>query len=150
MTSIFLIIIIIIALLFVGFFFFSKMRKKEKKGKEEVFEDIPMDIGQEMTDEPLEPLGSTIIDKEFEGLPSADANLQAPNLTEEVPQESIKPVFNLNIDTPISAQEKGTMEIEEKKEEKNTNLDEYKECPVCHTKVDPNATVCFLCGAKLK
>ena len=121
-------------------------KKKKKQGVQEKFEDIPIDINTEFNDEPLEPLGNSIIDKEFEGLPTADANLSSQV---DFSQENIQPVFNLNIDTPMSAQEKGGMEIVEKKEEVSTKLDEFKECPVCHTKVEPNATACFLCGAKL-
>lgn len=145
--NMYLIIIPVAVIVIIAIVTFLIISKKKKKDSEEIeqFENIPLDINQEFPDEPLEPLGNSIIDKEFEGLPDANANLSSVELT----QDTIKPVFDLNIDTPITAQEKGTMEVEKKEEEVTSKIDVFKECPVCHTKVEPTATTCFLCGAKL-
>lgn len=144
MSNILIFIVPVIAVVLLAVIFLIKKNKKTSN-KEEVLEEFPINTNLELMDGPLEPLG-TMVDKEFEGLPAADSNLKA---VEQIQEESIKPVFNLSIDQPLTAQEKGSMQVEEKKEEVNTRLDDFKECPTCHTKVEPSATVCFLCGSKL-
>lgn len=75
------------------------------------------------------------------------SNIVAPTLSEPYlePIEALNPIHVVD---PLTAQQK-VQHIEEEKEV-YPDVDIYKTCPNCGTKVEPSATACFLCGKRFE
>lgn len=65
----------------------------------------------------------------------------------EMMENTIAPVVTLDVGSPMHAMEK-VQYVEEKKEDV-LDMDTYRECPNCGTKLGMDASVCFLCGKRL-
>ena len=68
-------------------------------------------------------------------------NMMEPEL------QPLEPVVPVNIENPLTAQQK-VQHVEEEKEV-YPDVDIFKTCPNCGTKLEPNVSVCFLCGKRL-
>lgn len=75
------------------------------------------------------------------------SNIVAPQFGEPY-LEPIESIIPINVVDPLTAQQK-VQHIEEEKEV-YPDVDIFKTCPNCGTKVEPNVTACFLCGQRFE
>lgn len=75
------------------------------------------------------------------------SNIEAPNL-EEPYLEPLEAMIPIHVEDPLTAQQKVQHVEEEKEVYPDVNI--FKTCPNCGTKVEPNATTCFLCGKRFE
>ena len=117
-----------------------------------------------LKDGPIEPLGAmpdiepVIPEEEIEiiDVPTSyneipqnmvTSNIAAPNFGEPY-LEPIESIIPINVVDPLTAQQK-VQHIEEEKEV-YPDVDIFKTCPNCGTKVEPNVSACFLCGKRFE
>jgi len=117
-----------------------------------------------LKDGPIEPLGAMpdiepvipeeeidIIDipNTYNEIPQnmVTSNIAAPNFGEPY-LEPIESIIPINVVDPLTAQQK-VQHIEEEKEV-YPDVDIFKTCPNCGTKVEPNVSACFLCGKRFE
>lgn len=126
------------------------MNLEEEKSPSSVLMDGPI--------EPLEAMPDIEENKEetVEEVPtsfneiSADmvtSNIVAPNL-EEPYIEPIEAMIPIHVEDPLTAQQKVQHVEEEKEVYPDVNI--FKTCPNCGTKVEPSAPTCFLCGKRFE
>jgi hypothetical protein len=68
-------------------------------------------------------------------------NMMEPDL------QPLEPVVPIEVENPLTAQQK-VQHVEEPKEI-YPDVNVYRTCPNCGTKLEPNVSVCFLCGKRL-
>lgn len=126
-------------------------------------EEVQMD-SKPLMDGPIEPLDAMpdieenqveeII--EVEEVPSSfnemtpeivTSNIVAPQM-EEPYLEPIEAMIPIHVEDPLTAQQKVQHVEEEKEVYPDVNI--FKTCPNCGTKVEPNAAACFLCGKRFE
>ncbi len=108
---------------------------------------------------PIEPLGALPDAGEIVPPIVEEPNYNDMNYTEFTPINGISynmmepelqpldPVVPVNIENPLTAQQK-VQHIEEEKEV-YPDVNVFRTCPNCGTKLEPNVQVCFLCGKRL-
>lgn len=106
---------------------------------------------------PIEPLGA-MPDIELKDIqaPSSITEQEVPITSTITPSivsnvvDDYKPIENvvpINIEDPLQAQAK--VQYVEDKKEIYPDVNIYKTCPNCGTKLEPTAKACFLCGKRL-
>lgn len=143
-------------------FFTKPVNKYVSNSQEEVVEEPVIDTTEQILEDgpiaPLEPLPDMEDSIKTEMQPSKiEAPVSFTEMSNETPvenplptyeelyhQEIITPVVPVNITDPLTAQQKGQQEKDVPDVLPDVNV--YKECPDCGTKVEPSAHVCFLCG----
>lgn len=150
--------------LFLPFIFFPFFAFPSKK-KEVKIEEIEKEEGPSF-EEPIEPLGArpdleeiyaqtNIGNVSMESVMRDESEVQEElpsinNATISVLEEtsnSFEPAVSLEEENPMGMITKAQY-VEEEKENDILDLDSYKICPNCGTKLDEKAMACFLCGKR--
>lgn len=129
------------------FFPILAFKKEAKKVQEE-----PISLEEESgVESPIAPLEARPDLDEIYAMSKEMVEGKLP-LSEEIaqnlePQKMEQPTSYETLKSPVGVIEK-MQYVEEEKEP--LNLEEYKMCPQCGTKLDVHATTCFLCGTVLE